>query len=143
MGELWVTAQEYLPALQRHWIDYLRVDVSHAEGITGLMKASTLADAYQVSMAFHQSSDISPLAHSANMHIDAAIVNFGIQEFCNRILGRGRFLPGDTVIPTVVSRWNAYRVSESGSMGESAARFPYKESYMPLLQDRDGAVHNW
>ena len=76
-----MTVQEYLPALRRHWIDYLRVDVSHAGGITGLMKASTLADAYQAKMAFHGPSDISPLAHYANMHIDTAIVNFAIQEF--------------------------------------------------------------
>lgn len=143
MGELWVTAQEYLPALQRHWIDYLRVDVSHAGGITGLMKASTLADAYQVSMAFHGPSDISPLAHSANMHIDAAIVNFGIQEFVEpdsraRQVFAWRYSYSDGCVTLEDAPGLGVRVDE-----ESASRFPYKESYMPLLQDRDGAVHNW
>lgn len=81
MHELYVTIQECLPALKRNWIDYLWLDVNHAGRITGLVKASTLADAFQVKTAFHRPTDTSPpLAHEANMHMDTAIVNFGIQE---------------------------------------------------------------
>jgi mannonate dehydratase len=143
MGELWVTVQECLPALRRNWIDYLRVDVSHAGGITGLLKAASVADAFQVRTAFHGPSDISPLAHAANMHIDTAIANFGIQEFvqpdpralkvftCGYAYSDGCVTPGDLPGLGVV-------VNENG-----AASFPYRESSMPLLRDRDGAVHNW
>ena len=81
MGELYTTIQECLPALQQNWLDYLRLDVSHAVGSRVSVKASAVADAFQVRTAFHGPSDISPLAHAANLHIDTAIPNFGIQEF--------------------------------------------------------------
>jgi mannonate dehydratase len=143
MGELFVTIQECLPALEQNWIDYLRLDVSHAGGITGLLKASTLADAYQVKTAFHGPSDISPLAHTANMHIDTAIVNFGIQEFVEpHPRARDVFTWGYSYSDGCVTLEDLPGLGV-GVDEERASRLPYKESYMPLLQDRDGAVHNW
>jgi mannonate dehydratase len=143
MGELYVTLQECLPAIESNLIDFLRLDVSHAGGITGLVKASIVAEAFQVKMAFHGPSDISPLAHAANLHVDTAIVNFGIQEFvspdprtlnvfnCGYTYSNGFAVPGD--LPGL-----GVTVDEA-----RASRLPYRESYLPLLQDRDGAVHNW
>jgi mannonate dehydratase len=143
IGELWVTLEECLPALRNNWIDFLRMDISHSGGISGVVKASTVAEAFHVRMAFHGPSDISPLAHAAHLHVDTAILNFGIQEFTHPQSGALRvfdcgFEYSDGKVFLGSRPGLGVEVDE-----ESAALFPYRESFLPLLQGRDGGVHNW
>ncbi len=44
------------------------------------MKIAALAETFHVKTAWHGPADISPVAHLANLHVDYAITNFGIQE---------------------------------------------------------------
>ncbi|MBN2551185.1 MAG: D-galactonate dehydratase family protein [Spirochaetales bacterium] len=143
MGELYNTVQDCLPAIQNHWIDFLRVDVSHFGGITGVRKAASLAEAFGVRLALHGPSDISPLAHAANLHIDYSIPNFGIQE---AVLPVGELLQ---VFQTAAAyRGGFLSLGECEGLGvevdERAARsFPYRPAYLPLIRDNEGAVHDW
>ena len=143
VGELFTTLQDCLPALQNNWLDYLRLDISHAGGVTGIVKAAAVADACQILMALHGPSDISPLAHAANFHVDTAIPNFGIQEFIHAD-------PRATEVFTAGYRYSEGYVTLEDLPGlgievdeKAAAGLPYAKSFLPLLQDKDGGVQNW
>ncbi|MEX1295754.1 MAG: enolase C-terminal domain-like protein [Candidatus Limnocylindrales bacterium] len=81
MGELFTHPTEWRdPIVARH-IDFIRVHVSAIGGITPARKLAALAEAFAVRTAFHGPSDVSPVGHAANVHLDISLSNFGIQEF--------------------------------------------------------------
>jgi mannonate dehydratase len=143
MGELYHTIKDCLLPIEKQWIDYLRIDISHFGGITPSLKASTLAECQAVKMAFHGPSDISPLAHAALVHIDISIPNFGIQECVDRNSSV------EEVFKTIVQYENGYiTVGDKPGLGvdvneEAAKYFEYNPKYLPALRDSEGAVHNW
>lgn len=81
MGELFTNPSEWRTLVQNHWIDYIRVHISHIGGLTPARRLAAFCDAYQVRTAWHGPSDLSPIGAAAQMHLDLSIPNFGIQEF--------------------------------------------------------------
>jgi galactonate dehydratase len=77
-GERDRTIWEVMPYLQHNAIDILQSDVGHCGGITQLKKIATLAEAYHVPMAPHNTC--SELGLSASLHVSASIPLFLIQE---------------------------------------------------------------
>lgn len=80
LGELYTSPEQWLPVIQERLIDFIRVHVSHVGGITPARKLATLCDAYGIRTAWHGPGDCSPFGHAANVHLDFASPNFGIQE---------------------------------------------------------------
>lgn len=80
MGELYVNVNEYLPLVQNRLIDFMRVHLSDIGGITPARKLAALCEYFGVRTAWHGPGDASPVAHAANVHLDLAVPNFGIQE---------------------------------------------------------------
>ena len=80
MGELYVNVNEYLPLIQNRLIDFIRVHLSDIGGITPARKLAALCEYFGVRTAWHGPGDASPVAHAANLHLDLAVPNFGIQE---------------------------------------------------------------
>jgi mannonate dehydratase len=80
MGELFVNPHEYLPLIQEHVIDYLRIRVSKAGGITPARKLASLCEWYGVHTAWQEGGDNDPVNQAAAMHLDMTCWNFGIQE---------------------------------------------------------------
>jgi mannonate dehydratase len=62
-------------------IDFIRVHISQIGGITPARKLQIFAEQFGVRTAWHGPGDMSPLAHAANIHIDLAAMNFGVQEW--------------------------------------------------------------
>lgn len=62
-------------------IDFIRVHLSQIGGITAARKLQIFAEQFGVRTAWHGPGDMSPLAHAANIHIDLASRNFGVQEW--------------------------------------------------------------
>jgi len=83
MGELHVSQSEYLPLIKDRLIDFIRVHISDIGGITPARKLAALCEAYGVRTAWHGPGDTSPVGHAANLHLDLACHNFGIQEVIN------------------------------------------------------------
>lgn len=83
MGELFNSPQEWTPLIVERLINFIRVHISQAGGLTPARKIATLAEAFQVRSAWHGPADVSPVGHAANAHLDLAIHNFGIQESVN------------------------------------------------------------
>lgn len=80
-GELFNNPAEWKKLIAEHLIDYIRVHISQVGGITPARKLQIFAEQFGVRTAWHGPGDMSPLAHAANIHIDLAAQNFGVQEW--------------------------------------------------------------
>ncbi len=78
-GEQFSHKWEFQPLIEEELVDYLRIDVAHAGGITEAKKIMASAEIHQQRSALHHAS--SPVNGVVCLHIDTAIPNFGIQEW--------------------------------------------------------------
>lgn len=80
-GELFNNPYEWKYLITERLIDYIRVHISQIGGITPAKKLQVFAEQFGVKTAWHGPGDMSPVAHAANIHIDIAAPNLGIQEW--------------------------------------------------------------
>lgn len=80
MGELFTHPLEWKQLIQERLIDFIRVRVSKAGGISSCRKIAALAEVYGVRTAWQEGGDNDPVNQAAAMHLDLAVWNFGIQE---------------------------------------------------------------
>lgn len=80
-GELFNHPFEWRTLIAERLIDFIRVHPSQVGGITPTRKLQLFAEQYGVRTAWHGPGDLSPLGHAANIHLDLAARNFGIQEW--------------------------------------------------------------
>lgn len=80
MGELFVNQAEYAPLIQERLIDFIRVHLSDIGGFSMARKLAAFCEFMGVRTAWHGPGDVSPIGHAANLHLDLATPNFGIQE---------------------------------------------------------------
>ncbi|MBI2687392.1 MAG: starvation-sensing protein RspA [Acidobacteria bacterium] len=81
MGELFNSPHEWTPLISERLIDYIRVHVSQAGGLTPCRKMAILGEHYGVRTAWHGPGDVSPIGHAANVALDLVSYNFGVQEY--------------------------------------------------------------
>lgn len=143
MGELFNTKWDCLPLITEQLIDYIRCDLGHIGGITEAKKIASIAECYQVQTAWHGPGDIGPPMHAANVHLDMAIPNFGVQEMVFFSDAVHEVLPGS---PTFKDGY--LHVTDSPGLGtdineEAAKKYPYSRAYLPMTRRADGSVHDW
>lgn len=80
-GELFNNPYEWKSLISEQLIDFIRVHLSQVGGITPGRKLQLFAEQFGVKTAWHGPGDMSPLGHAANIHIDLAARNFGVQEW--------------------------------------------------------------
>jgi mannonate dehydratase len=80
MGELFVNPHEWVPLISERLIDYVRVRVSKAAGITPCRKIASLCEWFGVHTAWQEGGDNDPINQMAACHLDLASSSFGIQE---------------------------------------------------------------
>ena len=143
MGELFHTKWECLPLLTEQLIDFIRCDLGHIGGITEAKKIATIAECYYIQTAWHGPGDIGPAMHAANVHLDVALCNFGVQEMVAFPDAVHEVLPG---APTF---HNGYlNVTDTPGLGvdvdeKAAAKYPYERAYLPTTRRADGSVMDW
>lgn len=81
MGELFNNTHEWRMLIRESLIDYIRVHVSQAGGLTPCWRMAAMAEAFNVKTAWHGPGDVSPIGHCANVTLDLVSPNFGIQEW--------------------------------------------------------------
>jgi mannonate dehydratase len=81
MGELFNSPHEWVPLITERLIDYIRVHVSQAGGLTPCRKMAAMAEHFNVRTAWHGPGDVSPIGHMANVTLDVVCYNFGVQEY--------------------------------------------------------------
>ena len=144
MGELYVNVNEYLPLVQNRLIDFMRVHLSDIGGLTPARKLAALCEYFGVRTAWHGPGDVSPVGHAANVHLDLAVPNFGIQEatlFSDRLR---EVFPG-----TPEYRDGMMWANDQPGLGidvdeQLAAKYPFPEHPLngawPPVRLRDGTV---
>ncbi|NLI00222.1 MAG: D-galactonate dehydratase family protein [Chthonomonadales bacterium] len=143
MGELFTSKYECLSLVTEQLIDYIRCDIGHIGGITEARKIAAICEPFQVRTAWHGPGDIGPPTHAANVHLDCAIPNFGVQEMT--------FFPDAVheVCPGAPEyRDGALWPSDAPGLGvdlneEVAARHPYRRGYLPIVRKPDGSLQDW
>ena len=142
MGELFNNPHEWVDLIKDRLIDFIRVHITQTGGFTVGRKIAALAEWFNVRSAWHGPSDLSPVGHAANAHLDLAIHNFGIQESMRATDALLEVFPG---CPTLK---NGYMyVNEAPGFGvdidEAAAKkhpFPEHPGYWEPVRRRDGTA---
>ncbi len=80
MGELFNNPNEWVDLVSGRLIDFIRCHLSQIGGLSMARKVAALCEFFRVRSAWHGPGDTSPIGHAANLHLDLAIWNFGIQE---------------------------------------------------------------
>lgn len=81
MGELFNNPMEWRDLVINHYIDFMRVHLSQIGGLTPAIKLAHFCDMFGVRTAWHGPGDLAPIGMTAQLHLDLASPNFGIQEF--------------------------------------------------------------
>ncbi len=81
LGERLVTRWDCRPWFEAQALDVCQVDISHAGGISELMKIAHFAEIYGITIAPH--NPYGPVALAACAHFAAAVQNFDILEHCH------------------------------------------------------------
>jgi mannonate dehydratase len=144
MGELFSNVNEYLPLIRDRLIDFIRVHVSAIGGISPARKLAALCEYFGVRTAWHGPGDVSPVGHAANLHLDVACYNFGIQEEHFFRDETREVFPGTPEIHDGCM-WPSDRPGLGIDIDEEkAARYPYPEhpnmGNWPAIRRADGTV---
>ncbi len=145
MGELFNNPNEWLPLVAGRLIDFIRIHISQVGGLSMARKIAALCEFFAVRTAWHGPGDVSPVGHAANVHLDLATHNFGIQEARDFTQAEQDVFPG---CPTLKDGY--YWANDKPGLGidldeKLAAKFPIKDDppfdmQWGNLRRRDGAV---
>ncbi len=138
MGELFNNPNEWLGLITNRLIDFIRVHLSQVGGLTVARKLAALCEFFNVRSAWHGPGDVSPVGHAANVHLDLAIPNFGIQEAREFNQAEQDVFPGCPVL-----RDGYYHANDRPGLGidineKLAAKFPIRDD--PSFDMRWGNV---
>src|ERR1700756_5251447 len=142
-GEVLNTIWDAQDLIRNQWIDYIRMSVTHAGGLTHLKKVADFAELYQVRTGCHGATDLSPVAMAAALHFGLAVHNFGIQEHMPHTEDT------DAVFPHHYTFDHGYmHPGDAAGLGVDfndclAERHPYQRAYLPVSRKLDGTLSDW
>ena len=145
MGELFNNPNEWVDLVSGRLIDFIRCHLSQIGGITMGRKLAAFCDFFRVRTAWHGPGDVNPIGHAANVHLDLATWNFGIQEATVFQEAAKAVFPGTPEV-----KGGMLHVTEKPGLGvdfdeKEAARHPIPED-PPFdldwgrLRDKDGTI---
>ncbi|MEO2023089.1 MAG: enolase C-terminal domain-like protein [Pirellulaceae bacterium] len=144
MGELFNNPNEFVPLVKERLIDFIRIHLSQVGGLTPAWRIANLCEFFGVRTAWHGPGDTSPVGHMANLALDLACPNFGIQELMFMDENTQAVFPGCPEI-----RDGQMWPNDQPGLGidideEAAARFPYPDhpyqGAWPAIRRRDGGI---
>lgn len=143
IGEIFNTVWDAQLLITERLIDFIRVAIVHAGGISHVRKIFALAEVFQIKGAPHGPSDVSPINMAASLNLGLATTNFAIQEFMD-------------YDPLVAEVFHSSYTFDDGYLHpgnepglgisideKAAARFPYEQAYLPIARDLDGTMKDW
>lgn len=144
-GELMVNNNEWIELVANRWVDYLRPHISAMGGPTLVKKLAHCAEFFGVMTSMHGPSNVSPVGHAINLHIELTIPNFGIGEGGEFDEDEQAAYPGCPVMDGGVR----YAANDKPGWGidideEVLANFPLDTDQVPMRTryDVDGAPRN-
>lgn len=145
MGELFNNPHEWQSLITGRLIDFIRCHLSQIGGLTPARKLAAQCEPFGVRTAWHGPGDTSPVGHAANVHLDLATTNFGVQEARDFNDAEREVFPG---CPTLSDGY--YHVGDAPGLGidvdeAAAAKYPIRDD-PPFdlqwgdLRRRDGSI---
>jgi L-alanine-DL-glutamate epimerase-like enolase superfamily enzyme len=141
-GEQYGSKWDFRELVEKEWIDYARVDLCLAGGLTEAKKIAAMCETHHIDLAVH--NPLGPVSTAACLHLNLSCPNFGVQE--------QPYIPG-TYLPDVVPvqpGWKDGHLLPPASPGlgveidrEAAQRHPFQIAELPHLRRPDGSVTNW
>ena len=144
IGEVFNTIWDCNKLIENELIDFIRVSVTYAGGITPVKRIVDLAGLHHVRTGFHGAPSHSPLSMAAQAHLNAWAPNFGIQEYL--VLGTPEC---DALFPSQHKVVNGlFHVSDDPGLGvdfdeKEAARYTYQPGSHPIVRLEDGTLWNY
>ncbi|MBV8437799.1 MAG: D-galactonate dehydratase family protein [Silvibacterium sp.] len=143
VGEVFNTIWDAKILIEKQWIDYIRMTVAHAGGLTHLKKVADFAALHHIRTGCHGATDLSPVSMAAALHFGLAVHNLGIQEHMPHSAET------DAVFPHGYSFHGGYMYpGDEPGLGvdldeKLAAKYPYQRAYLPINRKLDGTLFDW
>ena len=141
-GEQFASKWQFVQMLQDNLMDYCRVDLCIAGGITEGRKIAAMCEAHMVDLAVH--NPIGPVSTAACLHLNMASPNVLVQELPKR--------PGECLDDVIATDqiWEDGWLTCSGKPGlgvevdiEALTKYPFEPEHLPMLRREDGSFANW
>jgi galactonate dehydratase len=141
-GEQFSSKWEFRQLIEEEWIDYARVDLCLAGGISEAKKIAGWCETHYIKLAVH--NPLGPVSSAACLQLNLAVPNFGVQEQPRR--------PGTMLTDIILNQpqWQDGYLLPSTQPGlgiefdrEAAKRYPFQMVELPQLRRLDGSVTNW
>jgi galactonate dehydratase len=149
-GERMFSRWDFKPLLQAGYVDILQPDVSHAGGISEVVKIATMAESYDVALAPH--CPLGPIALASCLQVDAVAYNAFIQEQSLGIhYNKGNDLLDYLTDPGVFEYQEGYVRLPTGpglgiTVNEEVVREAAKRGHRwrnPIWRRDDGSIAEW
>jgi mannonate dehydratase len=143
VGEIFNSIWDAKDLIAGQLIDYIRMTVVRAGGITHLRRVADFAGLYGVRTGCHGATDLSPVTMGAALHFDSWVPNFGIQEYMRHAEATDAVFPHDYHFDDgalVVGDTPGHGVGIDEAL---AAKYPYERAYLPVARLEDGTMWNW
>jgi mannonate dehydratase len=144
IGEVFNSVWDCNRLIEDEMIDFIRVAVTYAGGITHVKRIVDLAGLHNVRTGFHGAPSHSPISMAAQSHLNAWAPNFGIQEYL--VLGTPEC---DALFPSEHRMENGmFHVSDAPGLGvdfdeKEAERYSYQPASHPVVRLEDGTMWNY
>ena len=144
IGEAFNSIYDCNKLIEGRLIDFIRVAVTYAGGITHARRIVDFAALYDVRTGFHGAPSHSPISMAAQAHLNAWAPNFGIQEYL--VLGTPEC---DALFPSDHRMENGmFHVSDAPGLGvdfdeTEAARYSYEPGSHPIVRLQDGTMWDY
>ena len=141
-GEQYAHKWQFREVIEDELIDFARLDVCIAGGLTEGRKVAALCETHFVDLAVH--NPIGPVSTAACLHLNLAMPNVAVQELPKR--------PGESLSELVTGQpeWidgYLYPPSKPGLGLEfepkALAKYEFRMEELPHLQKPDGSFTNW
>jgi galactonate dehydratase len=141
-GEQFSSKWEFRQLIEEEWIDYARVDLCIAGGLTEAKKIAGWCETHYIKLAVH--NPLGPVATAACLQFNLACPNFGVQEQPSK--------PGTMMADVfpVQPKWeDGYLLPpERPGLGiefdrAAARKQPFQMTELPHLRRLDGSFTNW
>lgn len=144
IGEVFNSMWDCNKLIENELIDFIRVAVTYAGGITPVKRIVNLAGFHHVRTGFHGAPSHSPISMAAQHHLNAWAPNFGIQEYL--VLGTPAC---DALFPSEhVMQDGMMYVSEAPGLGVDfdegeAEKYEFTAGSHPIVRLQDGTLWNY
>ena len=144
IGEVFNSLWDCKQMIEEELIDFIRVSVTYAGGVTHVKRIVELAAIHNVRTGFHGAPSHSPISMAAQGHLNVWAPNFGIQEYL--VLGT---LECDALFPSEhFYKDGMFYITDAPGLGvdfdeKEAERYSYKRGYHPIVRLEDGTLWNY